>query len=320
MALEQVQLIDPKTGEPLLINVVRGGVQGQSERPLDRQRPPWLKARLPQGPEFERLKGLVKEKKLYTVCQEAVCPNLGECWGHGTLTVMLLGGICTRGCKFCAVSTGNPKGWLDPDEPRHLAETIATLGLNYVVLTSVDRDDLSDGGADHFAQAVREIKARDPRVKVEALTPDFAGNLDSVATVLASGLDVYAHNLETTRRLTPRVRDPRATYDQSLKVLRYAHEFGGEILTKSSLMLGLGETPEEVQEAMNDLLAAGVEILTLGQYLRPSPAHLPVERYIPPEEFDQYRDLGLSLGFREVFAGPLVRSSYRAERVFQDAR
>lgn len=319
MALEQVQLIDPKTGEPLLINVVRGGVQGQSERPLDRQRPPWLKARLPQGPEFERLKGLVKEKKLYTVCQEAVCPNLGECWGHGTLTVMLLGGICTRGCKFCAVSTGNPKGWLDPDEPRHLAETIATLGLNYVVLTSVDRDDLSDGGADHFAQAVREIKARDPRVKVEALTPDFAGNLDSVATVLASGLDVYAHNLETTRRLTPRVRDPRATYDQSLKVLSYAHQNGGEILTKSSLMLGLGETQAEVQEAMNDLLAAGVQILTLGQYLRPSPAHLPVERYIPPEEFDQYRELGLSLGFREVFAGPLVRSSYRAERVFQDA-
>lgn len=303
------------------VKVVPGGLR---KRPLDdgrpRPKPEWLKVPLPGGPTYAFVSGVVKQLGLFTVCQEARCPNVAECWGHGTATFMLLGSVCTRACKFCAVSTGNPRGLLDPTEPHRVAEAVARLRLEYVVLTSVDRDDLPDGGAGHFAQAVHAIKARAPWVRVEALTPDFRGDRRAVATVMESGLDVFANNVETVRRLTPRVRDPRAGYDQTLQVLAFAKRYRPEVLTKSSLMLGLGETDEEIRQAMRDLRAVGVDILTLGQYLRPSPSHLPVERYVTPAEFDRYRQWGYEEGFVEVFSGPLVRSSYRAERVFKEAR
>jgi lipoic acid synthetase len=252
-----------------------------------------------------------------------MCPNIGECWGHGTMTLMILGGICTRACRFCAVDTGNPRGWVDPEEPEHVAEAIHALNarhqIKYVVLTSVDRDDLPDGGAAHFAETVRRIKALSPDIKVETLTPDFQGDVKAVEAVLDAGVDVFANNIETVRRLTPRVRDPRAGYDQTLAVLDHAKRSRPDVLTKSSLMLGLGESDEEIREAMRDLRAAGVDILTLGQYLRPTRHHLPVERYVTPEEFASYREWGYEEGFLEVFSGPLVRSSYRAERVFFEA-
>ena len=303
------------------VRVVRGGLRRQQvdgRRP--EPKPEWLKVALPSGPTYAMVAGVVREFRLFTVCQEARCPNVAECWGHGTATFMLLGWICTRACKFCAVATGNPRGAVDEGEPQRVAEAVARLGLAYVVLTSVDRDDLPDGGAAHFARTVQAIKARTPQVRVEALTPDFRGDRRAVATVVESGLDVFAHNLETVRRLTPRVRDPRAGYDQSLEVLAFAKAHRPGVLTKSSLMLGLGETEEEIRQAMRDLRAAGVDVLTLGQYLRPSPSHLPVERYVTPAEFQRYREWGYEEGFVEVFSGPLVRSSYRAERLFQEAR
>ena len=321
--MKKVILTDPETGRAREVPVVEGGVKTERAEPVDRNKPDWLKAPLPTGGSYARLKGLVQELQLHTVCQEARCPNVGECWVHGTATIMILGKVCTRACKFCAVSTGNPAGWVDPHEPERVARAVDELNLQYVVLTSVDRDDLPDGGAGQFAAVVRAIKARTPSVRVEALTPDFQGDPEAVRAVMESGLDVFAHNLETVRRLTPRVRDPRAGYDQSLAVLelagRLARERGPRVLTKSSLMVGLGETDAEIAEAMDDLRAVGVEILTIGQYLRPTPHHLPVERYVTPEEFEDYRRLGLEKGFVEVFSGPLVRSSYRAERVFKEA-
>lgn len=255
-----------------------------------------------------------------------MCPNIGECWGAGTATIMLMGSVCTRACRFCAVDTGNPRGWLDPDEPANAARSVELMGLRYVVLTSVDRDDLPDGGAAHYAACVRAIRRLNPATAVEALTPDFAGNLAAVATVVESGLQVFAHNLETVRRLTPEVRDPRAGYDQSLAVLaegrRVAEQAaaqagGGRVLVKSSLMLGLGESAAEVATAMDDLRTAGVDLLTLGQYLRPTAGHLPVREFIPPDRFAAWRQSGLEKGFMEVVAGPLVRSSYRAERALE---
>lgn len=305
---------------PAALKVVRGGLRRKDARPERPQpKPEWLKVPLPAGPTYAHVAGTIRRLGLFTVCQEARCPNVAECWGHGTATFMLLGWVCTRACKFCAVATGNPGGVVDPGEPERVAEAVATLGLEYVVLTSVDRDDLPDGGAAQFARTVRAIKARVPHVKVEALTPDFRGDLGAVAAVLDSEPEVFANNLETVRRLTPRVRDPRAGYDQTLRVLAFAKEYRPEVLTKSSLMVGLGETDEEIRQAMKDLRAAGVDILTLGQYLRPSPSHLPVERYVPPAEFERYREWGYEEGFLEVFSGPLVRSSYRAERVFHRA-
>ncbi|WP_243028243.1 lipoyl synthase [Thermus albus] len=315
---ETVELSTP-TGEVVELKVVKRGLAQARPEPVDRQKPAWLKATLPTGAKYQALKATVNELKLHTVCQEALCPNVGECWSHGTLTVMILGSICTRACKFCAVDTGNPRGIVDPEEPRRVAEAIARLNIRYVVLTSVDRDDLPDGGAAHFAATIRAIKERAPGVLVEALTPDFQGDLKAVETVLDAGPEVYAQNLETVRRLTPKVRDPRAGYEQTLKVLAHAKRYRPGVLTKSSLMLGLGEAEEEILEAMRDLREAGVDILTLGQYLRPTPAHLPVERYVPPEDFRRYEAWGYELGFREVFAGPLVRSSYRADRVFLEA-
>jgi lipoic acid synthetase len=226
---------------------------------------------------------------------------------------MLMGAVCTRACRFCSVDTGNPRGWLDADEPAHVAESVALMQLSYIVLTSVNRDDLPDGGAAHFAACVRAIRARSPQTSVEALTPDFQGVLRDVQTVMDSGLAVFAQNLETVRRLTHPVRDARAGYEQTLAVLAHAKRHRPEVLTKSSLMLGLGETDEEILAALDDLRAANVDIVTLGQYLRPTPNHLPVVRFVTPEQFAQYRQAGLARGFREVVSGPLVRSSYRAE-------
>lgn len=281
-------------------------------------KPPWLRARVPGGGRFAELKGIVREHRLATVCEDALCPNIGECWGAGTATIMLMGSVCTRACRFCSVDTGNPRGWLDPDEPANAARTVELMDLKYIVLTSVDRDDLPDGGAAHYAACIDAIRARCPQTAVEALTPDFAGDLDAVRAVVSADLAVFAHNIETVRRLQSEVRDRRAGYDQSLAVLRAAKQAARPgVLTKSSIMLGLGETGGEVVETLRDLRAAAVDIVTLGQYLRPTANHLPVRRYVSPDEFAALRAQGLALGFLEVVAGPLVRSSYRAERALE---
>jgi lipoyl synthase len=288
---------------------IKNGVKARADRQQAPRepKPAWLKSRIPSGERFERLRATVREHRLATVCEESICPNVGECWNNGTATIMLMGRVCTRACQFCAVDTGNPRGWLDPDEVENSARTVELMGLGYVVLTSVDRDDLPDGGARHYADCIRAIKARCPQTAVEALTPDFVGNLADVATVVDSGLDVFAQNLETVERLTKTVRDARAGAKR--------HRPG--VLTKSSLMLGLGETDEEVVAALDDLKGSAVDIVTFGQYLRPTPNHLAVERYVTPEQFEHYRKQGLERGFLEVVAGPLVRSSYRADRVFE---
>lgn len=281
------------------------------------RKPQWLRAPMPAGRGFDAVRSTVKEHRLATVCEEAKCPNIGECWNAGTATIMLMGAVCTRACRFCSVDTGNPRGWLDGEESANSARTVQLMRLKYVVLTSVNRDDLDDGGAAHFAACVREIKALNPGTAVEALTPDFQGVLRDVETVVASGLDVFAQNVETVRRLTHPVRDPRAGYEQTLKVLAHSKAFRPDVLTKTSLMLGLGETDEELREAMQDIRAAGVDILTLGQYLRPTPNHLPIERWVSPAQFDEYRQWALGMGFLECVSGPLVRSSYRAERALE---
>jgi lipoyl synthase len=278
------------------------------------RQPAWLRAPLATGRAFSAVKQIVREHALSTVCEEAKCPNIGECWNAGTATIMLMGAVCTRACRFCAVDTGNPRGWLDEDEPENVAHSVELMGLKYVVLTSVNRDDLADGGSAHYAAAVRAIKRRNPGTAVEALTPDFQGVMPDVHTVLDSGVDVFAQNVETVRRLTHPVRDPRAGYDQTLNVLRGAKAHRPAVLTKTSLMLGLGESDAEIRETMQDLRAAAVDILTLGQYLRPTPNHLAIERFVTPGEFDQYRDWALAMGFLECVSGPLVRSSYRAEQ------
>jgi lipoyl synthase len=298
--------------------VVKDGVHLRDAPPPVRERKPdWLKVSLPSGIGYTSIRDTVSKHGLATVCQEAMCPNIAECWSAGTATFMLMGSVCTRACKFCAVNTGNPQGRLDPLEPAHIAESVELMGLKYVVLTSVDRDDLIDGGSSHFARTIQAIKTRTPDVKVEALTPDFQGNLEHVAAVIDSGVEVYAQNIETVRRLTHPVRDPRANYEQTLRVLEGAKTYKPSVFTKTSLMLGLGETRDEISEAMRDIRAAGVDIITFGQYLRPTRNHLPVERYVPPEEFDEIREEGLTYGFLEVVAGPLVRSSYKAEQVLK---
>src|SRR5579859_3933637 len=277
-------------------------------------KPAWLRAKAPSGAGFQGVKAIVKEHRLATVCEEAKCPNIGECWNAGTATIMLMGAVCTRACRFCSVDTGNPHGWLDAQEPENAAHTVELMKLKYVVLTSVNRDDLPDGGAAHYAACIRAIKTRNPRTAVEALTPDFQGVLKDVEVVVDSGLEVFAQNIETVRRLTHPVRDPRAGYEQTLRVLGHAKQFRPNVLTKSSLMLGLGETDPEVDETLDDLRAAGVDIVTLGQYLRPTLNHLPIQRFVTPEEFDLYRQRALAKGFLECVSGPLVRSSYRAEQ------
>lgn len=281
------------------------------------KKPEWLKVRLSYSPQFAAVKSLVDEHQLSTVCQEAKCPNIGECWSHGTATIMIMGSVCTRACRFCAVDTGNPKGWLDVNEPQNAARTVATMNLKYIVITSVDRDDLSDGGAKHFADTVAAIKALSPQTAVETLTPDFGGETSAVDLLAAAKIDVFAQNLETVKRLTYQVRDPKAGYEQTLNLLKYAKQTYPHILTKTSLMLGLGETEQEIKACLQDIRDHEVDIVTLGQYLRPTMNHLPVERYVTPEEFNQYREWGLAMGFLEVVSGPLVRSSYRADQVLE---
>jgi lipoic acid synthetase len=275
-------------------------------------KPAWLKIRPPGGARYAALKGQLRERDLHTVCEEARCPNVEECWGGGTATLMLLGDTCTRACAFCAVKTARRPPPPDPAEPGRAAESVRLMELDYVVLTSVDRDDLPDGGAAHFAAAVRAVRRENPDTLIEVLIPDFGGDAGALATLLASRPDVVAQNLETVQRLTHPVRDPRAGYGQTLELLARVKRMDAGRLTKSSLMLGLGETADELRAAMADLRAADVDFLTLGQYLRPTPRHLPVARWVTPEEFDAWRAEGEALGFRYVASGPLVRSSYRA--------
>ena len=318
----------PRSGEKYLtpqgFTAVRDGIRPQRGVPGEDSRapaaaprsrlPPWVRVRAPSGAGFQAVRDLVREHRLATVCEEAHCPNIAECWNAGTATLMLMGAVCTRACRFCAVDTGNPRGWLDAGEPENAARTVELMKLRYVVLTSVDRDDLPDGGAAHYAACVHAIKRRTPATAVEALTPDFGGVLADVETVVDSGIEVFAQNIETVRRLTHPVRDPRAGYAQTLAVLAHAKRHRPAVLTKSSLMLGLGESDAEIDATLADLRAASVDLLTLGQYLRPTPHHLPVERFVTPAQFDHYRERALALGFLECVAGPLVRSSYRAEQ------
>ncbi len=273
-------------------------------------RPDWLKVRFPGGPGYLRLRGLMRELSLNTVCEEARCPNMGECWEQGTATLMLLGDVCTRACGFCSVTTGRPQG-LDRDEPERVAHAVAQMGLRHAVLTSVTRDDLADGGAAIFAETIAAIHARVPDCSVEVLIPDLLGNWDALGIIMDARPEILNHNTETVPRLYSRVR-PKARYERSLELLERAKLLASDRPTKSGLMLGLGETREELLEVFGDLRAVGCDILTLGQYLQPTPRHLPLERYVPPEEFAELRGEALAIGFPHVEAGPLVRSSYHA--------
>ena len=271
---------------------------------------------MPGGENYAQLKETFRRLDLHTVCEEARCPNIGECWSEGTATIMILGDTCTRGCNFCAVNTGNPRGACDPREPENTGKALGEMNLAYVVLTMVDRDDLIDGGANHVAQTVQRIKHYSPELLVETLVGDFAGTRADVETVVTEGRpDVFAHNVEVVPSLQKTMRDYRCSWERSINVLKWAHEAGANI-TKSSLMVGCGETEEEMLLAMRDLRDANVSVLTIGQYLRPTPKHAEVKRYVEPAEFDRYRDAGLSMGFKYVASGPLVRSSYRAAEAF----
>merc|ERR1712179_659735 len=284
--------------------------------------PPWLKTEIPIGKNFSKLKENLRGLKLHTVCEEARCPNIGECWGGGpdataTATIMLMGDTCTRGCRFCSVKTSRAPPPLDPEEPENTARAVTAWGLDYVVLTSVDRDDIEDAGASHISQTIRALKKHNPKITIECLTPDFAGKEECVDMVASSGLDVFAHNIETTERLTPFVRDPRAKYRQTLSVLKRAKlSNDGDLVTKSSIMLGLGESDEEVQRTMEDLREAGVDCLTLGQYMQPTKRHLKVVEYVTPEKFAHWEEVGKKMGFLYTASGPLVRSSYKAGEFF----
>ena len=284
--------------------------------PAKLEKPSWLKVRAPSGESFHRIREMLGSLKLATVCQEAKCPNMAECWSGGTATFMLMGEVCTRGCKFCAVKTGNPRGKIDEQEPEKVGWAIAQMGLEYVVLTSVDRDDLVDQGAGHFARTIEVIKANDAKLIVEVLTPDFRGDRACIEKLVRAKPDVFAHNVETVDRLQKRVRDPRAGYRQSLRVLEMAKEIDSTRYTKSSLMLGLGEAPDEVVQALRDLRSVGCDVVTFGQYLQPTQRHLKVEEFIHPEQFKEWQTLAEGMGFLYVASGPLVRSSYRAGEFF----
>ena len=316
---DRIPTVQVASGEKFVndrgVTAIKDGIKsgrGDGER---LRKPDWLRVRIRGGAAFEKVKGIVQQHQLATVCEEAKCPNMSECWSSGTATIMLMGDVCTRACRFCAVNTGNPKGWLDAQEPDNTARSVQLMGLKYVVLTSVNRDDLPDGGAAHYASCVARVKALNPDTGVEALTPDFLGVLRDVETVVDSGIEVFAQNIETVERLTHPVRDPRASYQQTLDVLSHAKAYRPDVLTKTSLMLGLGETEQEIMQCMDDLRAAQVDILTFGQYLQPTAHHYPIARYVTPAEFEQYRQWGLDQGFLEVVSGVLVRSSYRAEQV-----
>ncbi len=282
-------------------------------------KPPWLKVKAPVGKNYHTIKNMLGQLNLATVCQEARCPNMGECWAKGTATFMLMGDVCTRGCRFCHVKTGNPKGKIDSLEPGKVGWSIAQMRLNYVVITSVNRDDRMDQGANHFGETVEVVKKNDPHLIVEILTPDFQGKVDLIHRVVDSRPDVFAHNIETVERLTPAVRDPRAGYRQSLKVLDEVKKRDPEMHTKSSLMLGLGEKDEEVLQAMEDLKSVGCDIITFGQYLQPSSHHLKVVEYIQPKKFEYWKQLAENMNFLYCASGPLVRSSYRAGEFFMQA-
>ncbi|GLJ19621.1 hypothetical protein SUGI_0355100 [Cryptomeria japonica] len=320
--LKPSELLESKASPPY-----PGGMGPYTGRDPTVKKPEWLRQKAPQGPRYEELKSSLSSLKLNTVCEEAQCPNIGECWnggggaggegdGIGTATIMLLGDTCTRGCRFCAVKTSRNPSPPDPMEPENTAKEIASWGVGYVVLTSVDRDDIPDGGSSHFARTVSTLKELKPEILIECLTSDFRGDLDAVAMVVKSGLDVFAHNVETVKRLQRIVRDLRAGYDQSLVVLKHAKASKQGMVTKSSIMLGLGESDNEIKETMHDLRAVGVDILTLGQYLQPTPLHLTVKEYVTPEKFAFWKEYGESIGFRYVASGPLVRSSYRAGEFF----
>ncbi|XP_018319663.1 lipoyl synthase, mitochondrial-like [Agrilus planipennis] len=292
--------------------------KGESER---LRLPPWLKTEIPKGANYSHLKEQLRSLKLSTVCEEARCPNIGECWGGGehrtaTATIMLMGDTCTRGCRFCSVKTSRAPPPLNPDEPLNTATAIASWALDYVVLTSVDRDDLPDGGANHFASTVKELKKLNGNIMVECLVPDFSGKSECVKIIALSGLDVYAHNIETVESLTPFVRDRRAKYRQSLSTLEDAKKHNPEIITKSSIMLGLGETDAEVEQTLKDLKNAGVDCVTLGQYMQPTKRHLKVVEYVTPTKFKHWENVGNEMGFLYIASGPLVRSSYKAGEFF----
>jgi lipoic acid synthetase len=287
------------------------GAQGEMSKEMPIRKPPWLRVPLPGRGRFSSTSKILKDLRLHTVCQEAKCPNIADCWGRGTATFMIMGDICTRHCGFCATSTGRP-GPLEPDEPERIAEAVRRMGIRYAVITSVTRDDLPDGGAGHFARTISALKGAG--VMVEVLVPDFRGNAEAIRAVLDAGPDVFAHNTETTRRLTPRVRDRRADYEVSLRVLRLASEHGGS-LVKSGFMVGLGETDDEIAETLRDIREAGARAITIGQYLQPTRSHLPVQRFVEPERFAMYASWAKELGYEHIASGPLVRSSYRAEEI-----
>jgi lipoic acid synthetase len=292
-------------GEPLYQIIGRHRVE-----PLPERKPSWLKVRAPGGPRYLQLKQLMRDLDLHTVCEEARCPNVGECWEHGTATFMILGDVCTRNCAYCAVAHGRPPAY-DVAEPARVAQAIATMSLQHAVITSVDRDDLPDFGAFIFSETIRQIKQRLPDCSVEVLVPDFQGNEDSIRMVLEAGPDIYNHNTETVPRLYKRCR-PGGRYERVLRIFRTAKLIAPHVPTKSGIILGMGETNEEVELVMRDLREVGVDILTLGQYLRPSADHIPIDRYVTPAEFRHLHDVGMAMGFRHVESGPLVRSSYHA--------
>ena len=286
------------------------------KRSPSKPKPSWIKMRAPSGERYLQIKDLMSDLKLATVCQEAQCPNIGECWGGGTATIMLMGDTCTRGCRFCNVKTGNPKGVLDADEPRKVSYAISQMGLDYIVLTSVERDDLPDEGSTHFAKTVRLLKQSSPQLLVEVLTPDFKGNEQYIGYIVDAEPDVFAHNVETVERLQSRVRDPRANYRQSLRVLEFVKERDATRFTKTSIMLGLGEQDEEIRQTLRDLRSVGCDVVTFGQYLQPKKRHLPVEDFVTPEKFKEWQSEAEAMGFLYVASGPLVRSSYRAGEFF----
>ncbi len=294
---------------------IAASTETRARMPRD-PKPPWLKVQAPGGARYAALKQRARRLELATVCEEAQCPNIGECWSGGTATFMLMGEVCTRGCRFCAVDTAKRPPDLDPEEPAHIAEAVAEMGLSYVVITSVNRDELPDGGARHLADCLRAVRAKSPSVLLEILIPDFQGAQVALRQIVETDLAVLAHNVETVERLTPSVRDPRAGYHQSLGVLEYAKGLRPDLLTKSSIMVGLGETEDEVVRTLADLRSVGVDIVTLGQYLRPSLKHLPVASYVSPEVFDRYAERAREMGFGYVASGPLVRSSYRAGELY----
>ena len=298
------------------IKSIKDGMKGNSYSLVEREKKPsWIRMTANQANKnYTLIKEKVKDLHLSTVCEEAKCPNLSECWSRGTATFMLMGDTCTRACQFCSVNTGNPNGWLDKDEPEKIANTISAMNLKYIVLTCVNRDDIADGGAEHFASTVKAIKSKDSNIEVEVLTSDFNGSRNAIRTVVQSPIKVFAQNIETVKRLTHPIRDPRAGYAKTLKVLKAAKEINPNIITKTSLIVGLGETDAEIYQTFEDLRNHDVDIITLGQYLRPTLNHRPIDRWVKPKQFDQYREKGLKYGFLEVISGPMVRSSYRAER------